>query len=138
MKIVLTFIFAFLISNLPSQALTTAPITEIKLGKPFKLERGAGFEYLGLYAKGDVKVCFLRVVRDSRCAVGMACLWIGDAEVEVMVKHGLVGKKIILNTFSRTQATKLFGYTIQLRNLKPEKGVRPKVRESVELRLTKS
>ena len=135
---ILTVLFAFLISSLPSQALTTAPITEIKLGKPFKLERGAGFEYLGLYAKGDVKVYFLRVVRDSRCAVGMACLWIGDAEVEVMVKHGLVGKKIILNTFSRTQATKLFGYTIQLRNLKPEKGVRPKVRESVELRLTKS
>lgn len=136
MKTILPVLFAFLMFSLPTQALTTAPIIEVKLGKPFTLERGAGLEYLGLYAKGDVKVYFLRVVRDSRCPVGMACVWAGDAEVELMVKQGLVAKKFVLNTFSKTTAT-VFGYSLELRSLKPEKGARPKANESLGLRLLK-
>ena len=136
MKPLAIVVLVLLICELPIHALTTAPIIEIKLGKPFTLERGAGFEFLGRYAKGDLKVYFLRLIRDSRCPVEMACLWAGDAEVEVMVKHGLVAKKFVLNTFSKTQQA-IFGYRLELRNLKPEKGIRPKVRESLELRLIK-
>jgi hypothetical protein len=137
MKTVLMFLFAFLISSLPSQALTTTPITEIKLGKPFKLERGAGYEYLGLYATAGIKVHFLRVVSDSRCPINAECFWAGDAELEFSIKQGLVARKFVLNTFSKTQSPNIFGYRLELRALKPEKGVLPKVRETAELRLIK-
>jgi hypothetical protein len=137
MKTVLIVLFVFLISSLPSQALTTTPITEIKLGKPFKLERGAGYEFLGLYAKAGIKVHFLRVISDSRCPINTECFWAGDAELEFSIKQGLVARKFVLNTFSRTQSPNIFGYRLELRGLKPEKGTRPKVRETVELRLIK-
>jgi hypothetical protein len=137
MKTVLTFLFAFLISSLPGQALTTTPITEIKLGKLFKLERGAGYEYLGLYAKAGIKVHFLRVVSDSRCPINADCFWAGDAELEFSIKQGLVARRFVLNTFSKTQSPNIFGYRLELRGLKPEKGTRPKVRETAELRLIK-
>jgi hypothetical protein len=137
MKIVLTVLFALLISSLPSRALTTTPITEIKLGKPFKLKRGAGFEYLGLYAKAGIKVYFLRVVSDSRCPINTECFWAGDAELEFSIKQGLVARKFVLNTFSKTQSPNIFGYRLELRSLKPEKGTRPKDRETAELRLIK-
>jgi hypothetical protein len=137
MKPVPIILVMLLISSLPSQALTTTPITEIKLGKPFKLERGAGYEFLGLYAKAGIKVHFLRVVSDSRCPINAECFWAGDAELEFSIKQGLVARKFVLNTFSKTQSPNIFGYRLELRGLKPEKGVRPKVRESVELRLIK-
>lgn len=130
-------LLTLLISGLPSQALTTTPITEIKLGRPFKLERGAGYEYLGLYAKAGIKVHFLRVVSDSRCPINAECFWAGDAELEFSIKQGLVARKVVLNTFSKTQSPNIFGYRLELRGLEPAKGTRPKVRETAELRLIK-
>jgi hypothetical protein len=137
MKIIVMALLALLISSVPSQALTTTPVVEIKLGKPFKLQWGAGYEYLGLYAKGKVKVYFLRVIRDSRCPVKTQCLWAGDAELEFSIQQGLVARKFVLNTFSKTQSPNIFGYRLEVRDLKPEHGVRPKVNESVTLRLLK-
>jgi hypothetical protein len=137
MRTLLLGLFALLISSLPGQALTPTEIVEIKLGKPFQLRRGAGYEFLGLYPKGDLKIHFLHVITDSRCPVNASCFWAGDAALEFSIKQGLVAKKIMLNTFSKTQSSNIFGYRLELRNLKPEKGARPTGHETAELRLIK-
>lgn len=43
----------------------------------------------------DLRVKFIKVVNDSRCPVGVQCVWAGDAEVLLQVQVGLMEPKLV-------------------------------------------
>lgn len=63
---------------------------------------------------------FLSVLNDSRCPIGVQCVWAGNAEIELELT-GSVIESVGLNTGSQFPRTYTFeGYTVTLQDLKPQ------------------
>jgi hypothetical protein len=43
----------------------------------------------------DLRVTFIKVVKDSRCPVGVQCVWEGDAEVLLQVQVGMMEPELV-------------------------------------------
>lgn len=62
---------------------------------------------------------FLRVVADSRCPVGVTCVWEGDAEVSIDVITGGEAEEVRLHTTLEPTAVGIASYELQLIDLLP-------------------
>jgi hypothetical protein len=63
---------------------------------------------------------FLSVIEDSRCPVGVDCIWSGNAKVQIKVTNRKgVSKTFELNTDLEPQAVNVEGYEIRLAGLRP-------------------
>ncbi|MEM7356642.1 MAG: hypothetical protein AAF657_37850, partial [Acidobacteriota bacterium] len=55
----------------------------IVLGEPFQLAVDGKAQLQG----ENLDVRFIRVVGDSRCPRGVTCIWEGNAEIELVLRH---------------------------------------------------
>jgi hypothetical protein len=109
-----------------SSSLVPAPPVPITLGKAFKLDYGGNFS--ARYIPMNWNLQFVKVRKDSRCPVNVACVWAGDAELEMDVYKGKQRKTIILHTGLEPRTATVLGLKLSLQRLEPEKGVPGKPR----------
>jgi hypothetical protein len=70
--------------------------------------------------KGAVVVKFLSVEEDSRCPVGVQCVWAGNAKIKVKIGYAGGDSKVVeMNTASGPKGDQLSGWAINLTNLTP-------------------
>ena len=65
-------------------------------------------------------VKFMSVVEDSRCPVGVNCIWAGNAKIEVNVADARGSKKFVINTTTGPQRDQYGGWAIRLVSLSPQ------------------
>lgn len=72
-------------------------------------------------ANGDLRIKFVSVMEDSRCPVGVDCIWAGNAQIKVLVtdRRGET-KEMLINTNSGVQGDQHAGYAVNLVSLTPE------------------
>jgi hypothetical protein len=93
----------------------------VRLGREFKLKVGRSVTFEGR----DLRLRFVSVADDSRCPIGVNCIWAGNAavSVEVAAKGGREKKTLTLNTSDREQRPgegKYGRYTVKLLGLSPQ------------------
>ena len=65
-------------------------------------------------------ISFKEVTEDSRCPLGVMCIWAGNAAVSLTITDGAGAKnQVVLNTTLTPQAVKIGGYEISLVDLQP-------------------
>jgi len=72
-------------------------------------------------AKGELKIKFISVVEDSRCPVGVNCIWAGNARIKVKAtdSNGR-SKEMVMNTGEGPQGDQFAGHAVRLTSLTPE------------------
>lgn len=93
---------------------------EITLGKPFALAPGHGSLSLARHQSANWSLEFVRVVSDSRCPKGVACVWAGDAELALRVVHANAEKRFSLHTGRQPHGALVVGYRLKLVKLEPD------------------
>ena len=72
-------------------------------------------------ARGELRIRFVTVMEDSRCPVGVNCVWAGNAKIQVRVSDRRGHSKMIeLNTNGEPRAAQFGRYAINLVNLTPQ------------------
>ncbi len=72
------------------------------------------------FTRSKLTVEFLSVLEDSRCPIGVDCIWAGNAKISVRVrKNGSAAKTFELNTTMDNQSVTYEGHTIKLAKLTP-------------------
>jgi hypothetical protein len=93
-----------------------AESTRAALGEAFALGVGESARVEG----EDAEVGLEAVVADSRCALGVQCVWEGDAVVRVWLRAGPARETVELHTARRERrAANLAGYELRLLALEP-------------------
>jgi hypothetical protein len=73
--------------------------------------------------KGRLQISFISVLEDSRCPMNARCIWAGNARIKLLVSRGRGPTRAVeLNTGDDPQTVSVFGYTLELVDLKPHKG----------------
>ena len=98
---------------------------EIRLGQVFTL----GTAGAARYTPARFRLEFLRVTNDSRCPVGVDCVWAGDATVIIRVGREEIG----LHTGLAPREAVRRGFRVTLVGLSPERGADGPVRASFKL-----
>lgn len=76
---------------------------------------------------GKMTIKFVSVMEDSRCPVGVNCVWAGNAKVQVTISKGESPEKTYeLNSTLKPQSITAFGYEIKLADLSPKPGEKGK------------
>jgi hypothetical protein len=105
----------------------TPPATA-SIGQPFELRLGESVQV----DSDDLTVLFDQVVADSRCPVGIDCVWEGDAVVQLRLdkaKNGTSFVQLHTSTSSPTDAS-YREYRVRLEKLTP----RPRAEAKIEPR----
>lgn len=97
----------------------TAPDDEVRLAGQFTLAPGQTKRVEGT----DVTVRFVRLVGDSRCPPGVACVWEGDAEIELELSAN--GNQSLVRLHSHQgprfpSEVSFAGYLVRLIHVRPE------------------
>jgi len=71
-------------------------------------------------SKSKLKVMFVSVVEDSRCPVGVNCIWAGNAKVKVKIIGKRSTKEFEFNTNSGPKGDVFEGWSIVIDSLTPE------------------
>jgi hypothetical protein len=104
LSIILLFVFG---SVMPIDAQTSQ---QIKLG----------MNKQKLVSKDKLTIKFVSVIEDSRCPVGVNCVWSGNAKVQIqMTNRKGISKIFELNTHLEPQTVTFEGYEIKLAGLLP-------------------
>ncbi len=104
-SLVLVFVFGNMIYEINAQ--TTPPETiAVKYQKSAK--------------KDNLTFRFVSVIEDSRCPVGVNCIWAGNAKIQIKIssKKG-ISKTFELNTDLQPQTVIFEGFEIKLQTLTP-------------------
>jgi hypothetical protein len=97
----------------------SAPATSIvaAVDRDFDLSPGQSARVDG----SALTISFIGVTEDSRCPVGVQCVWAGNAVVSLSVMvNGDVRSSTSLNTTLTPRSVRIAGYEISLVALKPE------------------
>lgn len=70
--------------------------------------------------KSKVRIKFISVTEDSRCPVGVDCVWAGNAKVKVKISSGRQSKVFEFNTTMGPKGDILDGWSIMIDTLSPE------------------
>jgi hypothetical protein len=70
--------------------------------------------------KSRLKIKFLGVTEDSRCPVGVNCIWAGNAKVKVKIIGARSSKEFEFNTNSGPKGDTFEGWSIVIDELTPE------------------
>jgi len=73
------------------------------------------------YADGHLRIKFLSVDEDSRCPVGVNCIWAGNAKIKIEVTGKSSTKTFELNTNLEPQTVMMDCYAIEIESLLPAK-----------------
>ncbi len=105
LSLVLVFIFGSMIYEINAQ--TTPPET-------------ISVNYQKTVTKDNLTLKFVSVIEDSRCPVGVNCIWAGNAKVQIEIssKKG-ISQTFELNTDLQPQIVAFDGFEIKLQNLTP-------------------
>jgi hypothetical protein len=91
------------------------------LKEPFTLQQGA----TACLKDSDFSIHFHSVSGDSRCPVGVTCIWAGRADVVLTLKLGEKEQAVTLASGDMSQGgtgqTTFEGYTVKLENVEPPK-----------------
>ena len=72
-------------------------------------------------ARGDLSIRFVAVKEDSRCPVGVNCVWAGNAKIQVRVTDRRGRSKLMeLNTGGEPRSERFGRYSINLVSLAPQ------------------
>ncbi len=66
-----------------------------------------------------LNVEFVKVLEDSRCPIGVDCVWAGNAKLQVKISKGKTSQIFELNTGLDPKTIAFKGYKIQLVSLNP-------------------
>ena len=71
-------------------------------------------------ARGELKIKFVAVLEDSRCPLGVNCVWAGNAKIQLRVTDRRGRTKLMeLNTGGEPRGDRIGRYAINLVNLTP-------------------
>ena len=87
----------------------------VKLSKEFALTASQR----ATVTSNKITVEFVKVLEDSRCPVGVDCVWAGNAKLEVRISKGKISKTFEMNTALDPKTITFQGYKIELVNLNP-------------------
>jgi hypothetical protein len=72
-------------------------------------------------ARGELTIKFVSVIEDSRCPVGVNCIWAGNAKIRLKVTDRRGRAKMMeLNTNGEPKVDQFGPYSISLVNLTPK------------------
>jgi hypothetical protein len=97
---------------------TSGPPTSkvVVVGSDFDLAPGQSARVDG----SALTILFKEVTEDSRCPLGVFCIWAGNAAVSLTITDGAGAKnQVLLNTTLTPQAVKIGGYEISLVGVQP-------------------
>lgn len=90
---------------------------------------------------GKITIKFISVVEDSRCPVGVDCIWAGNAKIKIALKKGKkAATSFELNSTLKPEVVEYEGYDIRLADLTPrpgEKGGAAPARQAAMLSISK-
>ncbi len=70
--------------------------------------------------KDKLKITFVSVLEDSRCPVGVNCIWAGNAKIQLKISQAKGASKTFeLNTYLQPQVFTFEGYEIKIVDLTP-------------------
>lgn len=105
LTLILTFVFGSVIT---AEAKDDAPV-KVRVGKQKK------------FARSKITVKFISLVEDSRCPVGVNCVWAGNAKIKVQISEGReAGETFELNTNIGARGATFRGYAVNLTELIPK------------------
>jgi hypothetical protein len=92
--------------------------------EPVRLRTG---QTVRVGAPDELRITFQRVEADSRCPRGVACVWVGDAAVRLLLAHASGQAVHTLHTGVEPRRATHGGWVVRLVRLAPEaeQGVRP-------------
>jgi hypothetical protein len=92
------------------------PSKDVVVGSDFDLAAGQSARVDG----SALTIWFKEVTEDSRCPLGVMCIWAGNAAVSLTISDAAGAKnEVVLNTTLTPQAVRIAGYEISLVNLQP-------------------
>lgn len=108
--------FFVVIVTFSETASAVSPPRTVFLAKDFSLNNGQVVTVDGT----GIRVTFRTVLEDSRCPVGVKCVWAGNAKVSLEIEGTAAGRtNIILNTELEPRMMQLDAYEIRLISLAP-------------------
>lgn len=69
--------------------------------------------------KSKLKIKFVSVIEDSRCPIGVNCVWAGNAKIKITVTSAQGEKTFEINTETGPKGDQFGGYAINLVSLIP-------------------
>ena len=113
MKIILAEVFVLVALFCCKNDFISAPLV---LNKPIELRYGE----ISKNADYNISIVLDSVLNDSRCPIGMECIWAGNAEVRFIYSSANSTQPFVLNTLTSFPTDTLIeGYRIKLNTLTP-------------------
>jgi len=113
MKIILAEVFVLVALFCCKNDFISAPLV---LNKPIELRYGE----ISKNADYNISIVLDSVLNDSRCPIGMECIWAGNAEVRFIYSSANSTQPFVLNTLTSFRTDTLIeGYRIKLNTLTP-------------------
>ena len=103
---ILILIAIFAMTTITTAAQTTDNVT-VKAGQQKSAKRS------------KLKIKFVSVVEDSRCPIGVNCVWAGNAKIKVMVTSARGTETFEMNTGLGPKGNQYDGWAINLDSLTP-------------------
>jgi hypothetical protein len=110
-KTITTILILSLFSGCPLEPTAPGQLTVVKIGEPFDLK----IEGTALIENEEILFRFADVAEDSRCPIGMMCIWAGNAKVVINISD----VSDTINTNNNPSAILYNQYLITLDNLTP-------------------
>ena len=110
-----------LLLMLPGFAQDPGNNSKVDLGEEFKIRNGEE-----VVVRGEkVRITFSSVFSDSRCPIGVDCVWVGNAAIAIEVaKKNKKQVVAMLNTFLQPKEVAYRGFKIKLVALNPYPDIR--------------
>lgn len=96
----------------PNQTFEDGPVA---VGDTTTLELGKRVTF----GETGIEVTFLRLAGDSRCPIGVTCIWEGDAEVRLLLDAPAAHAEVALHTTLDPRAVDVDSYTLELVDVLP-------------------
>lgn len=105
-----------------------APVTEFQLDKSFELALGQK----GVCECGGISITFEKVLEDSRCPVGVDCVWFGQVKVRLKIRTS-TEEQVFEPSYSLIQSSfpsaQIGGYSVMFFGLSPYPEGETKIRD---------
>ncbi len=112
MQKLLIFIVVFALLLIPAMSLSCSGNVKAALGEEFTLPISKTIDIAG----EDLSIEFVKVIEDSRCPTGTECIWVGQANCQMLMIYPDTSLELILVQTGGNAATyDYFSYLINFR-----------------------
>lgn len=99
-----------------SAALDPSPSrTNVALGEEFDLRLGQ----TAVVGETGLRIRFVDVAEDSRCAEDVVCVWAGNARVVLQIDEGTSGREVAVNSTLDPRSVVVGSYRVRYVDLRP-------------------